>query len=74
MILEILSGDGRMRAVRDLVVKFVKHRIDTNGLKFCVASIVALDQVFCLSTLDGMDKDYIGIIKYNLKSNSTSRN
>ena len=55
LILEILGGDGRTHAVEVLVVKFVKEGIDTSSLQFGVASIVALDEVFSLLTLDGMD-------------------
>ena len=62
LILESLGRDGRTHAVGDLVVKFVKHGIDTSGLQFGVASILALDEVFCLSNLDGMDKDGIGVM------------
>ena len=32
LILEILGSDGRTHVVGDLVVKFVKHGIDTSGL------------------------------------------
>ena len=60
--LEIFGGDGRMHAVGDRIVKFVKHGIDTNCLQFGIASIIPLDEVFCLSALDGMDKDGIEIM------------
>ena len=43
LILEILGGDGPTHAIGDLVVKFVKDRIDPSGLQFCVASIAPLD-------------------------------
>ena len=62
LILEIIGGDVPTHAVGDLIVEFVNDRIDTSGLKFCVASIVALDKVFYLSTLDGVDKDGIGVM------------
>ena len=39
LILDILGSDGHAHAVGDLVVKFVKDRIDTSGLQFGVASI-----------------------------------
>ena len=62
LILEILGGDGRTHAVGDLVVEFVNDWIDLSGLKFCVASIVDLHKMFCLSTLDGVDEDCIGVL------------
>ena len=62
LIVEILGSDGRTHAVGDIVVKFVKHGIDTSKLQFGVASIVALDEVFCLSTLNGVEKDGIGVM------------
>ena len=56
LILEIFGGDGHMHAVGDLVVKFVKDRIDSSCLQFgVVQSIVTLDEVFCLSTLKKKD-------------------
>ena len=62
LILEILGGGGCTHVVGDLVVEFVKHRIDTSGLQFGVASIIALGEMFCLSILDGIDKDGIGVM------------
>ena len=60
--LEILGSDGHTHALGDIVVEFVNHGIDTSGLQFGIASIVALYQVFGLSTLDGAYKDFIGIM------------
>ena len=62
LILEIFCGDGRTDAVGDFIVEFVKDRIDSRILQFGVTSIVALDEVFCLSTFDWVNEDCIGVM------------
>ena len=62
LILEALGGDGCTHGVRDLVVEFVKDWIDSHSLLFGVASIVPLNEVVYLPTLDWMDKDCFGIM------------
>ena len=62
LILEIFGGDGRTHGVRDFVVEFVKSWIDSCSLQLGVASIVPLNEVVGMSTLDWMDKDCIGIM------------
>ena len=59
LIFEILGSDGRTHAVGDLIVEFVNDRIEPSCLQFCVVSIVALDEVLYLSTLDWVDEDSI---------------
>ena len=40
----------------------MKDRIDPGGLQLGVTSIVAFDEVVCLSTLDWVNKDRIGVM------------
>ena len=62
LIHEVLGGDGRTHGIRDLVVKFVKDWIDSRSLQFGIASILLLDEVVCLPTLDWMGKGCVGIM------------
>ena len=62
LIFGSLGSDGCMHGVRDLVVEYVKDWIDSRGMQFGVASIVSFNEVFCLPTLDRVDKDCIGIM------------
>ena len=52
LILEVLGGDGPTHGVGDLVVKLVHDWIDSCSLQFGVVSIVPLNEVVCLPTLD----------------------
>ena len=62
LILEVLGGDGHVYGVGDLVVEFVKDWDDPYSLQFGIASIVPLNEVFCLPALNWMDKDCIGVM------------
>ena len=62
LILEILGGDGRAHGVEDLIGGFVKDWVDPCSLQFCIASIVPLNEVFCLPVLDWMNKDCVRVM------------
>ena len=67
LILEILGSDGDTHGVGDLVVEYVKDWVYSCSLQFGLASIVPINEMVCLPSLDWMDKDCVGIVEERRK-------